>query len=94
MRVSHNKYSVNLRIIMNAAESCNTQVSLPNDLYRAIAQQAKTHGRSINSEIVALLSASLNTEIGEDLATEFAAWETASAEDWLNMEARLVGEVL
>jgi plasmid stability protein len=84
---------VNLRIMMNPTESCNTQVSLPNDLYRAIAQRAKTHGRSIDSEIVALLTASLNTEISKDLAIEFAAWETASDEDWLNMEARLVGEV-
>ncbi len=79
---------------MNAAESCHTQISLPTELYQAIKQRAKVHGRSVNSEIVALLAASLSAEISGDLATEFAAWETASDEDWLNIEARLVGEVL
>jgi plasmid stability protein len=78
---------------MNAAESCNIQVSLPSELYRAIEQRAKVHGRSINSEIVALLTASLNTDTSGDLVDEIAAWETASDEDWLNMEARLLGEV-
>lgn len=84
----------NLKITMNAAENCNTQVSLPTELYQAIEQRAEVHGRSVNSEIVALLAASLNTKLGEDLATEFAAWEAASDEDWLNIEARLVGEAL
>ena len=79
---------------MNAADSCNTQVSLPTDLYQAIKQRAKIHGHSVNSEIVALLAASLSTEIGGDLATELAAWEAASDEDWLNIEAKLVREVL
>ncbi|MCU0533765.1 MAG: Arc family DNA-binding protein [Hydrococcus sp. Prado102] len=79
---------------MDAAENCHTQVSLPTELYQAIEQRAEAHGRSINSEIVVLLAASLNTEIGEDLATEFADWEAASDEDWLNIEARLVREVL
>lgn len=77
---------------MNAAQSYNTQVSLPTELYQAIKQRAKLHGRSLNSEIVALLAVSLSTEIIGNLADEFVAWETASDEDWLNMEARLVRE--
>ncbi|MBW4618557.1 MAG: Arc family DNA-binding protein [Cyanosarcina radialis HA8281-LM2] len=79
---------------MNAAQSSHTQVRLPTELYQAIEQRAKVHRRSVNSEIVALLAASLGTEISGDLATEFAAWETASDEDWLNIEARSLGEEL
>jgi plasmid stability protein len=78
---------------MNADRNCNTQISLPTELYQAIEQRAKARGHSIDSEIVALLVASLSTEISGDLADEFVAWETASDEDWLNMEAKLVGEV-
>ena len=77
---------------MNAAQSYDTQIVLPNELYQAIEQLAKVHGNSVNSEIVALLAMSLSIKVSEDedLAHEFMAWETASDEDWLKMEDLLV----
>lgn len=76
---------------MNAAETISTQVTLPLDLYQAIAQRAQVHGQSINHEIVALL-ASLLVQDAAELAEEFAAWEAASDEDWLTMEATLASQ--
>jgi len=79
---------------MNTAKSYATQIVLPNELYRAIAQLAEVHGHSVNSEIVTLLAISLNIKVGEDeaLVDEFLAWETASDEDWLKMEDLLLHE--
>jgi hypothetical protein len=76
---------------MNAAETINTQVTLPIDLYQAIAQRAQVHGKSFNSEIVTLLL-SLLAQDSADLTEEFASWEAASDEDWLQMEAVLVSQ--
>ncbi len=78
---------------MSAAQTRDTQITLPTDLYQAIEQQASLHGRSFNSEIVALLAVSLNPEVSGDLMDEFGAWEAASDEDWLNMEAVLTNEI-
>lgn len=74
---------------MNAAEIINTQITLPIELYQAIAQRAQVHGQSVSSEIVALLISSLVQDSAE-LAKEFADWEAASDEDWLSLEAALV----
>jgi len=74
---------------MNPEQSRSTQVYLPDALYQAIEQRAEVHGCSISSEIVTLLTRSLDTEIDQDLAEEFVAWEAASDEDWLTMEALL-----
>ena len=76
---------------MDTIQTINTQVKLPINLYQAISQQAKVHGQSVNSEIVSLLS-SLVIEISPELAQEFADWEAASDEDWLNFEDKLVSE--
>jgi plasmid stability protein len=73
---------------MNVAETISTQITLPIDLYQTIAQRAQVHGQSVSHEIVALLTALL-VQDDADLAEEFAAWEAASDEDWLNMEATL-----
>jgi hypothetical protein len=42
---------------MSTAQARDTQITLPTDLYQA-EQIASLHGRSINSEIVALLAVS------------------------------------
>jgi plasmid stability protein len=76
---------------MNATNTHNTQVTMPSELYQAIEQQAKMHGHSVNSEIIALLAASISTK-DSNLVEEFIAWETASDEDWLNMETMLANE--
>lgn len=73
---------------MNAAETVDTQVTLPIALYQAIAQRAQVHGQSVSSEIVTLLISLLAQDFAE-LAEEFADWEAASDEDWLQMEAEL-----
>ena len=75
---------------MNAAE-ISTQITLPIELYQAIAQQAQVHGQSVNSEIVTLLI-SLFVQDSAELTKEFADWEAASDEDWLHMEAALVSQ--
>nr|RNJ69263.1 MAG: Arc family DNA-binding protein [Leptolyngbya sp. IPPAS B-1204] len=77
--------------IMNTAETIDTQIALPIELYQAIAQRAQVHGQSVSSEIVALLLASLVQDSAE-LTEEFAAWEAASDEDWLNLEAALTSQ--
>ncbi|MBF2049097.1 MAG: Arc family DNA-binding protein [Leptolyngbya sp. IPPAS B-1204] len=76
---------------MNTAETIDTQIALPIELYQAIAQRAQVHGQSVSSEIVALLLASLVQDSAE-LTEEFAAWEAASDEDWLNLEAALTSQ--
>jgi hypothetical protein len=76
---------------MNTAETVNTQIALPIELYQAIAQRAQIHGQSVSSEIVALLLASF-VQNSAELAEEFAAWEAASDEDWLNLEATLTSQ--
>lgn len=77
---------------MNIAENCSTSITLPNQLYQAIEQQAKLHGHSINHEIVNLLAASFDREVNQELADELRAWESASDEDWLQVEALLASE--
>ncbi|BAY24076.1 hypothetical protein NIES2100_38690 [Calothrix sp. NIES-2100] len=75
---------------MDVPETISTQVTLPLDLYQAIAQRAQGHGNSVNSEIVALLISLL--EDSAELAQEFADWEAASDQDWLNLEAALASQ--
>jgi hypothetical protein len=69
----------------------DTHVSLSIELYQAIEQQAKMHGCSINSEISSILADSLKLP-QDGLIEEFNAWEAASDEDWLKMEAMLASE--
>lgn len=76
---------------MNPVQTINTQVKLPINLYQAISQQAEAHGQSVNNEIVSLLSY-LIIETSSELAQEFADWEAASDEDWLNLEEKLASE--
>lgn len=76
---------------MDAAKTIDTQVTLPLELYQAIVQQAQAHGHSVSNEIVALLAPMLGQNSTE-LVQEFAAWEAASDEDWLNMELTLASE--
>ena len=76
---------------MNSSKTIEAQISLPRELYHAIAQQAQANGQSFSQEIVELLTRSL-TEGPDDLKREFMAWETASDEDWLAMEAILASE--
>jgi hypothetical protein len=40
---------------MDVTKTIDAQVTLPIDLYQAIAQQAQVHGHSVSNEIVALL---------------------------------------
>lgn len=77
--------------VVNTAETVDTQVTLPIELYQAIAQRAEIHGQSVNSEIVALLISLLAQDFA-GLAEEFADWEAASDEDWLQMEATLTSQ--
>jgi len=72
---------------MDTTETISTQVTLPIPVYQAIAKRAQAHGKTVDSEIVALLISLL--EDSTELAQEFADWETASDEDWLNLEATL-----
>ncbi|MBW4509743.1 MAG: hypothetical protein KME64_24995 [Scytonematopsis contorta HA4267-MV1] len=73
---------------MEAAKTINTEVTLPIELYEAVVQQARTHGHSVSGEITALLTPLL-INVPTELAQEFVAWEAASDEDWLGMEATL-----
>lgn len=88
--LSHTVNSSSHCDFMDVAETISTQVTLPIELYQAIAQRAQAHGKSVNSEIVTLLISLL--EDSAELAQEFAAWEAASDEDWLNMEAALASQ--
>jgi hypothetical protein len=72
---------------MDAAKTIDTQVVLPIELYQAIAQQAQAHKNSVSGEIVALLTSLMPGS--QELSQEFDAWEAASDEDWLNLEASL-----
>lgn len=73
---------------MDATKTIDTQVTLPMELYQAIVQRAQAHGQSVSGEIVALLTPLL-MQVPTELAQEFEAWEAATDEDWLNMEAAL-----
>ncbi len=75
---------------MDIAETVSTQVTLPVEIYQAIAQQAQVHGKSVNNEIAALLISLLQDSA--ELAQEFADWEAASDEDWLNLETALASQ--
>lgn len=75
---------------MDTTQTISTQITLPIEVYQAIAQRAQVHGNSIDSEIATLLI-SLLTDSTE-LSQEFAAWEAASDEDWLNIEAKLASQ--
>jgi plasmid stability protein len=70
---------------MELSKIIDAQVAFPTELYRVIQQRAEIHGCSINSEIVALLTASLKIE-QEKLTQELEMWEAASDEDWLATE--------
>jgi len=72
---------------MDTIQTVSTQVILPIEIYQAIAQRAQVHVNSVNNEIVTLLISLLRDSDG--LAQEFADWEAASDEDWLNLEAKL-----
>lgn len=76
---------------MDAAKTVDTQVTLPVELYQVLVQQARVHGQSVSGEIVTLLTPLL-MEVSPELTQEFAAWEAASDEDWLNLEAALASE--
>ena len=76
---------------MHTSETVNAQITLPSALYKAIEQQAKKQGHSLNSEIVALLS-SLLPQLPEGLSQEFKEWEAASDEDWAAFENTLAAE--
>ncbi len=76
---------------MEAAKTIDTQVTLPIELYRAIVQQAQADGYSVSDEITALLTHVL-MQVSTELVQEFAAWEAASDEDWLSMEATLASQ--
>jgi hypothetical protein len=70
---------------MDVNQKINTQVTLPVKLYRTIARQAQIHGKTVNSEIVDLLTPLL-VPLSTELEREFESWEEASDEDWLSME--------
>ena len=75
---------------MDGSRNIDAQVTLPMELYQAIAQRAQVHGHSVSREIVALLTPLLMLPNNEnELEEEFAAWEAASDEDWLSMEGML-----
>jgi hypothetical protein len=73
--------------LMDTTQKISTQVTLPIAVYQAIAQRAQAYGQSVDSEIVTLLISLL--EDSAELAQEFADWEAASDEDWLNLEVAL-----
>jgi len=73
---------------MDASQTIPVRLELPTELYKAIAQQAQASGRSIEGEIISLLT-ELPVEISDNLESEFAAWEMASDEDWLTVETML-----
>ncbi|MGK7929313.1 MAG: hypothetical protein AB4290_29420 [Spirulina sp.] len=76
---------------MNSPQTIEAHISLPTDLYHAIAKQARANRQSFSQEIVDLLTHSL-IKVPDNLEGEFIAWETASDEDWLAMEAILTSE--
>jgi hypothetical protein len=76
---------------MNRAETIDAQVTLPAELYHIIEQRAITHGHSISSEVVVLLSSLLPVS-KDELEQEIVEWEAASDEDWQAMEAVLLTE--
>lgn len=73
---------------MNGSRDIDAQVTLPMELYQAIAQRAQVNGYSVSQEIVALLTPLL-IQIPHELEKEFIVWEAASDEDWLSMERML-----
>lgn len=77
--------------IMDAAKTIDTQVALPIELYQTIVQQAQAHKNSVSGEIVTLLTSVL-MQNSTNLTQEFEAWEAASDEDWLNLEASLASQ--
>jgi len=85
--LSHNVENRSHRGFMDTTQTISTQVILPIEVYQAIAQRAQVHGNSVNHEIVTLLISLLGDSDG--LAQEFADWEAASDEDWLDLEAKL-----
>jgi hypothetical protein len=76
---------------MDAARTIDTQITLPIELYQAIAEKAQAHGQSVSGEIVSLLTPLL-IQVPTELDREFKDWEAASDEDWLNLEAKLASE--
>ncbi|MCY7321050.1 MAG: Arc family DNA-binding protein [Phormidesmis sp. CAN_BIN36] len=88
--LSHNANNGSHCAFMKTTETISTQVTLPIELYQAIAQRAQAHGKSVDSEIVALLLSLL--EDATELAQEFADWEAASDDDWLHLEAVLTSQ--
>ncbi|BAS57669.1 MULTISPECIES: Arc family DNA-binding protein [Leptolyngbya] len=74
---------------MNASDTISTEVTLPINLYQAIAHRAQGQGKSVNSEIVSLLASLIDDS---SLAQEFADWEAASDEDWINLDATLASQ--
>ncbi len=73
---------------MKATKTIDASVTLPIELYQALVQQAQAHGYSVSDEITALLTPLL-MQVPTELVQEFVAWEAASDEDWLSMEATL-----
>ncbi|MEB3292099.1 MAG: Arc family DNA-binding protein [Synechococcales bacterium] len=65
---------------MSPSEVISAEIPIPSSLYDAIVQRAQSQGHSITSEILALLTNSLEQE---SLQQEIAAWESATDEDWL-----------
>lgn len=86
------KIIVYLLMIMNVTQSYNNPLILPDDLYQVIEQRARFYGRSVNSEIITILTEFFSQENGENLENELILWSNASDEDWLNMETRLTTE--
>lgn len=76
---------------MDVTKTIDTQVTLPVELYQLLAEQAQAHGNSISSEVTALLTPLL-MQMPPELAEEIKAWEAASDEDWLAMEATLASQ--
>lgn len=76
---------------MDAAKTVDAQITLPIELYQKLVQQAQVHQHSLSGELVALLTPLL-MQTSAELSQEFMAWEAASDEDWLSMEATLASE--
>jgi len=69
-------------------KTIDASVTLPVELYQALIEQAQVHGYSVSDEITALLTPLL-MQIPDELIQEFMAWEAASDEDLLSIEATL-----
>jgi len=69
----------------------DTHITLSAQLYETIEQQAQIHGCSISAEITSILTTSLGLP-QDELIDEFNAWEAASDEDWLKIEALAASE--